>query len=289
MPSAHHARTSRRGAGRKRPRSCGRRGGTAFDPVLAELFVQNIDKLEADAVAAARHISEMSYRSCVSSSTPMAPEDRHVLDPIDFSFELVSLYEFCAIAARSLNLEDILSGLDWRDRRLVPSNTCVFFLQASDSILKAAYASGTCAEFFLRLRIGLGRGVSGWAAAYHRPMLNAAAQLEFDEPNPVALSLRHTLAVPLLLNGDCLGTISLYGQEHIVYSEHHSNLLQAVARQARSQPSHGRGVEGEHPNSADRPSHRRPYRRLPDYRRECTDQFVCPYRQCAPSCLPASD
>jgi diguanylate cyclase (GGDEF)-like protein/putative nucleotidyltransferase with HDIG domain len=206
--------------------------GTAFDPTLAELFVQNIDNLEAEAVAAAREIPEMSYRNCVSSCTPMVPEDRRALDPIDFSFELVSLYEFCAIAARSLNLEDILSGLDRRIRRLVPSNTCVFFLQASDSILEAAYANGTSAELFLRLRIGLGRGVSGWAAAHHRPMLNAAARLEFDEPNPVALSLRHALAVPLMLNGDCLGTISVYGQEHITYSERDSNLLQAVARQA---------------------------------------------------------
>ena len=199
---------------------------------MADLFVRNMEYLEAEAEAAAREMPEMSYRSCVSSCTPMVPEERRAPNPIDFSLEIVSLYEFCTVAARSLNLDDILSGLDRRIRRLVPVNTCVFFLRASDSTLESAYTSGTAAELFLNHKIGLGNGVSGWVAAHHRPMVNATARFEFDQPSPVALSLRHALAVPLLLNGDCLGTISLYGQEHITYSERDSSLLQAVARQA---------------------------------------------------------
>jgi diguanylate cyclase (GGDEF)-like protein len=83
-------------------------------------------------------------------------------------------------------------------------------------------------------RIKLGKGVSGWVAAYKRPILNTGPALEFQGIYGDFASLKDGMAVPLLCEGECLGTITLYSQEPDVFTDDHVFLLQIAAEHVAS-------------------------------------------------------
>ena len=209
--------------------------GSSYDPRLVELFISHINELEASADEATRNLSELSFRKYfenVDSAIAQAealPADQS--PPTTASEELVRVFEFCGGMGRSLGLADALPILARRLERIVPYHTCAFYLNQDDGSLKAAYACGDLAESLQGLSIGLGKGISGWVAAYKRPMLNTGAALEFQGFAGDFTALKDALAVPLVQDGECLGTISLYAREHTFYSPTHLSLLQTVAEQ----------------------------------------------------------
>jgi diguanylate cyclase (GGDEF)-like protein/putative nucleotidyltransferase with HDIG domain len=206
--------------------------GTLYDPNLVEIFAKNIDQLEALAVEASKDIPVLSFRkdfakvdqdlSLVKAATPPSLGTAA-------SAELVSLYEFCLSLGKYLDLSDILVILTSRLRRLLPFSTCVFYLDNDDDTLKAAYVSGLFSDVLKDLTMGIGKGISGWVAAYQRPMINTGPALEFQELKGDFTCLTDTLVVPMLSQGHCVGTISLYAQAPTFYSQAHLGLLQSIA------------------------------------------------------------
>ena len=55
--------------------------------------------------------------------------------------------------------------------------------------------------------------------------------MEFQEVEGDFTSLTDTLVVPLIFDGDCLGTVSLYAQAPVFYSQANLSLLQLLADQ----------------------------------------------------------
>src|SRR4030095_4374666 len=104
--------------------------GNIYDPKLVELFVQNIDKLEALAEEAVKNIPQLSFRKYFEKvdralSSANSPTTLPTL-PTAVSAELVALYEFCNSFGKHLDLSDVLAILGRRFKRLLPFSTCIF-------------------------------------------------------------------------------------------------------------------------------------------------------------------
>jgi len=68
-------------------------------------------------------------------------------------------------------------------------STCIFYLKNSADHVEATYVSGS----FFKITSGpshrMGKGISGWVAAYRKPMVNANPALDFQEINSDLTSL----------------------------------------------------------------------------------------------------
>ncbi len=212
--------------------------GTMYDPHLVEIFVQHLDELEAGATKASEKTPQLAFRKyfekvdlALASDSASAPLSSL---PTAASAELVSLYEFCHSFGRNLDLPDALPIVARRLRRLVPFTTIAFFIDDGENNLKAAFVSGKFSDVVKSMTIGLGKGISGWVAAYRKPIVNSGPALEFQDLQGDFTSLTDALVVPLITEGDCLGTISLYAEAPIFYSQTHLGVLQLVANQVAS-------------------------------------------------------
>jgi diguanylate cyclase (GGDEF)-like protein len=115
---------------------------------------------------------------------------------------------------------------------LVRTTYCVFFLDNGKGTLKAFHATGKRAELFEGAEIGLGKGISGWVAAYRRPILNTRPGLDLKELRIEDCPLlTDALVVPLMVGDACIGAVSLYAEPPISFTQADLDLMQAVAVQ----------------------------------------------------------
>jgi diguanylate cyclase (GGDEF)-like protein/putative nucleotidyltransferase with HDIG domain len=209
--------------------------GSCFDPRLVELFIGHIGELENAAEEAVKNTSELSFRKyfeTIDGAMAQADASRVAqIQPPTASEELIRLFEFCGGTGRSLALADALPTLARRLKQIVPYESCIFFGCHDDSSVKAEYACGDHALSLQGVRMGLGKGISGWVAAHKRAMINTDPRLEFQGIAGEFDTLKDALVVPLIEEGDCLGTISLYSSQPAFYSQAHLALLQNVAEQ----------------------------------------------------------
>ncbi len=210
--------------------------GKAYDPNLMRLLRENVEELEASAIETTRNLSELSFR--LHEKTGLMPAEvpsmvpSYMLPP-SASAELMSLHGFCSILGRHFSLPDILVNLECRIKRLVPFTTCAFYLNNGDETLTVTHAGGKHAEAIDGLTLGMGKGISGWVAAYQKPMINTIPILEFEGLKGGGFeALTDALVVPMLIDGGCIGTISLYAQSPIFYSQVHLEFMQTVAKEA---------------------------------------------------------
>ena len=209
--------------------------GSSYDPKLVHIFIEHIEDLEAQADEAARNFSELSFRKFFEKIEDTEEKVDVILGNQTASTapseELVKLFEFCSGVARSLSLDDSLPIVARRLTRIVPYDTCVVYVPQDDDSIKAEFACGEHGNALKGTSIGLGKGISGWVAAYKRPMLNTSPALEFQDLLGDFGSLRDGLAVPLLQDGDCVGVLALYATAPTFFSESHLSLLQSAAEQ----------------------------------------------------------
>jgi len=114
---------------------------------------------------------------------------------------------------------------------IVPCSTCVLYLVCEDESIRVAAVEGKYADILKGGKMPLGKGISGWVAAYKRPMLSTPATLDFQELKCDAPTLNDALVVPLLTEGDCLGTISMYAEDQSAFSDAHLRILLTAASQ----------------------------------------------------------
>jgi diguanylate cyclase (GGDEF)-like protein/putative nucleotidyltransferase with HDIG domain len=209
--------------------------GSSYDPRLVHVFTEHVEDLEAQADEAARNFSELSFRKFFEKIEDTEENADVTLGNQTASTapseELVKLFEFCSGVGRSLSLDDSLPIIARRLRGIVSYDTCVLYIPQNDDSIKAEFACGEHGNALKGTSIGLGKGISGWVAAYKRPMLNTSPALEFrDLPGDFG-SLKDGMAVPLLQDDECVGVLALYATAPTFFSESHLSLLQSVAEQ----------------------------------------------------------
>jgi diguanylate cyclase (GGDEF)-like protein/putative nucleotidyltransferase with HDIG domain len=207
--------------------------GIVFDPNLVRLFIENIDELEQAASKESENVPQLSFRKyfekvdqdliAADASSPEAPMSQ------DIPAELVQLAEFCSAMTGQLDLNDILPIVARRIERLIPFTTCVFYLDDGDDHVEATFVCGKYSEAIQGHKMSMGKGISGWVAAYHRHMINTGPALDFQGIKGDFTSFVDTLVVPVIYEDESLGTISLYAEEPISYGSQELGILRTLA------------------------------------------------------------
>jgi diguanylate cyclase (GGDEF)-like protein len=144
--------------------------------------------------------------------------------------EVQILFELTQNLGNSLSLDETLSVVSVRLKRIIPYDSVAIYL-VCDGVLLPKYVWGVDVHCFFSLVIPLGEGLSGWVAKHQEPIVNGnpAAELHCLGESASSTRLQSGLAVPLHgLNG-MLGVLALYRVEREAFSRDHLRIVQAVS------------------------------------------------------------
>jgi len=146
-------------------------------------------------------------------------------------YEAQALLEFSNDLGRSLSLDETLSVVAARVRKLVPYDAIAIYRLRQGKLIPD-YTNGDDYRVFASLKIPIGEGVSGWVAENHKPIVNGFPALEPGYlDNPLRIErMGSALAVPLLgLDDGLLGVLTLYKLEAEAFSSDHLRILLAIS------------------------------------------------------------
>ncbi len=203
--------------------------GSFFDPKLVQLLVEHIHELEEEAIRESDSAPELSFRKYFQPDHPGAVAPMLATPAIDLPAEFVRIAEFCNTMSGYFELKDVFPVVLGQLEPFLPFSTCVLYLANEKGRLEAASASGRHAQLLRAHGMEMGMGISGWVAAYRRPMRNTGPALDFTGLAGDFSSLTDALAVPVVYEDEPLGALSLYAQEKGFYTQEHQDHLQMLA------------------------------------------------------------
>ncbi len=139
------------------------------------------------------------------------------------------LFELSQDLGTSLSLDDTLSMLSVRLKRLVPHDSMAVYLK-QDDLLIPEYVNGDNFRLFISLKIPIGEGLSGWVAQNNKPILNGNPSVEpgyLNDPTKYS-TLRSALAVPLEGVSGVVAVLALYLARQDGFTKDHLRILQAI-------------------------------------------------------------
>lgn len=219
--------------------------GKAFDPRVVEVLVRRYQELEqlarASQTGTLKLTREVDVQGGDAPATGFegasAPESAPNGEQPEFLTQIASarqeaheLFELAHDLGNSLSLDETLSVLSVRLKRIVPFDAMAVYLRREE-ILEPEFVVGENFRLFSSLRIPIGQGLSGWVAETARPIMNGNPSVEPGYLNNSSKfsTLRSALAVPLEgLNG-VVGVVTLYHAERDVFNKDHLRILLAVS------------------------------------------------------------
>ncbi|HTS74836.1 MAG TPA: diguanylate cyclase, partial [Bryobacteraceae bacterium] len=217
--------------------------GKAFDPRVVEVLSQRYVELEAQAQALRREDAGLSHELKVErGEAPAAGFEGSAhnaanVPTMDFLTsiaaarqEVQALFEISQDLGNSLSLDDTLSVLAVRLRKIIPHHSFAIWVRR-ESVLQPDYVSGDDFRLFSSLQIPIGQGLSGWVAENRKPILNGNPSVESGYLNDPAKfsALRSAVAVPLEGVNGVLGVLSLYHADRDAFSKDHLRILLAIS------------------------------------------------------------
>ena len=169
-----------------------------------------------------------------SSRVPAAPGNA---EPVNFlnliagaRQEVQALFEISQDLGNSLSLDETLSVLDVRLRRIIPHHSLAVWMVRGEELVPE-YVNGEDCRLFSSLRIPMGQGLSGWVAENAKPIVNGNPSVEPSYRNEKTLTsaLRSAVALPLEGASGILGVLTLYHMERDAFTKDHLRLLMAIA------------------------------------------------------------
>ena len=208
--------------------------GKGFDPDIVDVFMANVDELEAVADAESKRVEELTFLTPSSTDPFKNGEDSsawHLYGQISHSQqEMYLLYEVAQMVGRNLNPREICAGLITGVAKLIPYNTAVVFLANQvERTLTPTYIESRSPDSFAKLNVPFGQGITGWVAQNAHPLRNVPphvelASLEIDDSVYLA-----ALSVPFIFMERTVGVVTLYSEKRDFYQDHHQELLFKLA------------------------------------------------------------
>ena len=216
--------------------------GESFDPRVVTILQRRYQELENLAV---RSLDETGIDSlCVNGPVergerPAAGFEHdtgHRGSQTDFLSSIASarqeahtLFELSQDLGNSLSLDENLSLVAMRLRKLVPYDSIVAFVRKGD-LLTPEFVSGDNFRLFTTLRIPVGTGLCGWVAQNARSIVNGNPAVEegFAHDPKNANEPRSALAVPLEGVTGLVGVLALYQAEPDAFTSDHLRVLQVI-------------------------------------------------------------
>ncbi|MDP8980341.1 MAG: diguanylate cyclase [Acidobacteriota bacterium] len=221
--------------------------GKAFDPQVVEVLGRRYREWEI--LAGAYHVEGSRLSTDVRIENGEAPAagfenpgksgqpagSRN--EPVNFLQHIASarqevqmLFEMSQDLGNSLSLNETLSVLAVRLKKIIPHDSIAIYIQR-DGKLIPEYVSGDDFRLFSSLQIPVGQGLSGWVAANKKWIINGNPSVEPGYLNDPAKfsTLRSALAVPLEgLNG-VVGVLAVYHAEKDAFTSDHLRVLLALS------------------------------------------------------------
>jgi diguanylate cyclase (GGDEF)-like protein/putative nucleotidyltransferase with HDIG domain len=218
--------------------------GKGFDPRVVEVLRRRYPDLEA---RAAQHVAEeeaLGISLALPVSRGLQPaagfestNGRVKHNENDFLISIAAarqeaqmLFELSQDLGKSLSLDETLSVLSVRLRKLIPYDSIVTFTVKGNDIIPA-HVSGDNFRLFSSLRVPMGEGLCGWVAENRKAIVNGNPAVEpgYAGEEGRFTKLRSALALPLEgLNG-LVGVLALYSAEQDAFSADHLRILQAIS------------------------------------------------------------
>jgi diguanylate cyclase (GGDEF)-like protein/putative nucleotidyltransferase with HDIG domain len=215
--------------------------GRAFDPKVIEILQQRYKELEIMARAQGEEHTRLSTEVRIEKGTAPAEgfetSSQKGATPIDFLSSIAAarqeaqmLFELSQTLGNSLSLDETLSVLSVRLKRLVPYDSLAIYIR-KDKLLVPEFVTGENFRLFSSLQIPIGEGLSGWVAANRMPIVNGNPSVEpgYNNQDEKYSPLRSALAVPLEgLNG-VMGVLALYRGAKDAFNKDHLRVLLAIS------------------------------------------------------------
>ena len=156
------------------------------------------------------------------------------------SSELWALYEVAQTLSSSLGLQETLEILARKLEAILPGTACLFLLKENakdqnEDALTVRVAVGLNREFFEGGRTASQRGGSFCVTSSRQTYLGAFdADDLIVQSSPISewMPLQTALIVPIVHQGEVLGTINLYHPEEDAFGPHDQHLLETIAERA---------------------------------------------------------
>ncbi len=219
--------------------------GKAFDPKIVSLFQEMYPALSSEAWTAAQEAHRVSAnqpafsfhfnpkadaqaRPAAGYSEPV--KINHLKNIAAANQEVYSLYELVQTVGTSLSLVETLNLIAAKIRKIIPSDSCVIYLRQDDKLVPQ-YIDGKEKETFSDLAIPMGEGITGWVGENKRALINANPMVEFGYLGTAArfTLMRSALSVPLMVNDEVLGVITLYDEASACFVGDNLRILELVA------------------------------------------------------------
>ena len=217
--------------------------GKSFDPKVVEILQLRYRELESEVVGAVREARSdlrglsFSERKCEGPDAGFELGlNRHFSNQSDFlSFiasarqEAHTLFELCQDLGNSLSLDESLSLVAMRLRRLVPYDSIAVFIPKGNSMVPE-FASGENSRYLLSLEVPLGKGLCGWVAQNLKPIVNGNPAVEEDFADCLTRTVesQSALSLPLLGITEIVGVLTLYKAEKDAFNADHLRVLQVI-------------------------------------------------------------
>ena len=217
--------------------------GTSFDPQVVEVLARRYHEFEE---VAAADVPEMQLNG-LSRNLPLkgghqpaagyersgnaARNDNDFLTSIAAARqEAQMLFELSQDLGKSLSLDETLSVLSVRLRKLIPYDSIVTFTKKDNHIVPA-HVSGDNFRLFSSLSVPIGEGLCGWVAENHKAIVNGNPAVEpgYQGEEGRFSTLRSALAIPLEGVNGLVGVLALYNVEQDAFTADHLRILQAIS------------------------------------------------------------
>src|SRR6202171_3791516 len=144
--------------------------------------------------------------------------------------EVQMLFEMSRDLGNSLSLNETLSVLAMRLRKIVPHDAIAIYTQRGGKLIPE-YVSGDDFRLFSSLEIPVGQGLSGWVAENRKAIVNGNPSVEPGYLNDPARfsTLRSALAVPLEGLSGVVGVLTLYHAGKDAFNNDHLRVLLALS------------------------------------------------------------
>ncbi len=213
--------------------------GTHFDPVIADAFLEVIGEVVEEMARAGDGPLVVADASAKASASPADQAARAIHRA---SSELWALYEVVQTLSSSLGLQETLDILSRKIEAILPGTAALFLLRddAAESVksgeqMSVRAAVGINREYFTGARTLGPAGTSLQVTASRTTYLG-----EYDSDDLLLTSsqcaqwiaLQTALIVPIVHQGEVLGTINLYHPHREAFSAHDKQLLETIAERA---------------------------------------------------------
>jgi putative nucleotidyltransferase with HDIG domain len=207
------------------------RRGKMYDPLVVDTFISTHGLMAPIVVADNPSLAAITD---ASQDSQLPPSQVHRFDEIAASTEeMLTLFDLARGLSGQMSLHDVSDVISKHLRRLIPcSLIALYAYDVEADELVAGYVAGDNASLLTGLRIGIGQRLSGWVAAHRQAIRNSDPVLDLGEsaramkPRP-----RSCLSVPLLIEKELVGVLTLYSTNRESFTEEHQRIIEVVAGQ----------------------------------------------------------